>query len=56
MDKLPTPIEIIEKILLELSKLELREGEKEHLTEIASNLTDFHHAVKNRLEAESKPL
>jgi hypothetical protein len=52
MDKRPTPIELIEKILVELKKLELREGEKEHLTEVASNLTDFHHTVKSRIEKE----
>jgi hypothetical protein len=52
MDKLPTPIEIIERILAEIKKFDLREGEKDHLTEIASNLTDFHHAVKTRLESE----
>jgi hypothetical protein len=49
MDKLPTPIELIEKVLEDLKKLDLREAEKEHLTEVASNLTDFCSKVKARL-------
>jgi hypothetical protein len=52
-DKLPTPMEIIEKVLEDLKTIELRESEKEHLTEVASNLTDFLTAVKARLTKDA---
>lgn len=49
-----TPIEIIENVLAELKKSELHEADKERLTQIASQLTDFNRALQQRIAEEKK--
>ncbi len=49
-----TPIEIIENVLAELKKSELHEADKERLTQIASQLTDFNRALQQRIAQEAK--
>jgi hypothetical protein len=52
--KMLTPIEIIENVLAELKKSELHEADKERLTQIASQLTDFNRALQQRIAQEAK--
>ncbi len=49
-----TPIEIIENVLAELKKSELHEADKERLTQIASQLTDFNRGLQQRIAEEKK--
>jgi hypothetical protein len=49
-----TPIEIIEKVLAELKNTDLHEADKERLTQVASQLTDFNTEVQKRVKLEQQ--